>query len=623
MHNLIKKIISVASVMMLVFFCKDAASQSGWMQLVSGTSSSLNSVYFVNDYTGFMVGDGIAITTTNGGFSWFIIPGLQGGTSVKFVDSRTGFVANGQVSKTTDGGFSWTTLNTSFIRDISFVDDNTGYAVGDYSTVLKTVNGGVTWQPLNLYYNVYTFKSVQFLNANTGYVAGGSMVPPYNGIIYKTVNGGQSWYQVVSGVQNIEFRSMSFPNSLVSYAVGGDVTHESGVIFKSSNGGESWTQEGITDHDLNSVFFLNSDTGYTVGDDGTVFTTLEGSEVWYSESTTTNSDLKSVYFSRPGIGYTAGISGNIQKTYNGGSEGSPFTIAGIITYRETGQPVPGGKVVAIRYDYVTGLITKLDSAIIQSNGTYALIHLPPGDSTDVMAYQDDELTNPGFQMAFVPGFYGSSIFWTNAVTLYTSGNLTNINFTVNRTSSPTGVRSICGGVFTSVGGIGLSDARIYAKVDSVYYNAGISYSAGAYCIDNLPSGNYQLICDRMGYRSAGRNVVLGTVDSNTVNFYLDAISPIGIINHNLNIPSTYRLMQNYPNPFNPATEITFDIPKESKVSLIVYDILGREVSVLVSSNLQAGTYKFNWDAYNFASGLYFYKLTAGNYSEVKKMVLVK
>jgi photosystem II stability/assembly factor-like uncharacterized protein len=88
-------------------------------------------------------------------------------------------------------------------------------------------------------------------------------------------------------------------------------------------------------------------------------------------------------------------------------------------------------------------------------------------------------------------------------------------------------------------------------------------------------------------------------------------------------PKAFSLLQNYPNPFNPNTNIEFSIPKSVFVKLAVYDMLGREVEILVNDQLNPGHYKANWDASKYTSGVYFYKLAAGNYIETKKMILIK
>src|SRR5438477_9479074 len=97
-------------------FCNQANSQTGWYQLQSGTSSVLNSTYFINAATGYMVGSNIAIKTVNGGYNWQSMPNLSGGTSVYFVNALTGYASNGSVFKTTDGGISWIDLNVPFTR---------------------------------------------------------------------------------------------------------------------------------------------------------------------------------------------------------------------------------------------------------------------------------------------------------------------------------------------------------------------------------------------------------------------------------------------------------------------------------------------------------------------------
>jgi len=91
------------------------------------------------------------------------------------------------------------------------------------------------------------------------------------------------------------------------------------------------------------------------------------------------------------------------------------------------------------------------------------------------------------------------------------------------------------------------------------------------------------------------------------------------------MPSEYLLYQNYPNPFNPSTKIKFSIPKNTSgiTSLKLFDILGREVSTLINESLQAGTYEVLFDGSNLSSGIYFYKITSGDYAASRKMILLK
>jgi hypothetical protein len=89
------------------------------------------------------------------------------------------------------------------------------------------------------------------------------------------------------------------------------------------------------------------------------------------------------------------------------------------------------------------------------------------------------------------------------------------------------------------------------------------------------------------------------------------------------LPKIYNLRQNYPNPFNPSTTISFSLPSKSFVTLKVFDIMSREVTTLINKELSAGNYLQKWNAVNISSGIYFYRLQAGAFTETKKLVLLK
>jgi Leucine-rich repeat (LRR) protein len=105
--------------------------------------------------------------------------------------------------------------------------------------------------------------------------------------------------------------------------------------------------------------------------------------------------------------------------------------------------------------------------------------------------------------------------------------------------------------------------------------------------------------------------------------YTGEISYSPTIEVHIGLPDKFMLSQNYPNPFNPTTRISFQLPRSVFVTLKVYDILGREVSTLVNENEAAGYYNLWFDASRFASGVYFYRLTAGTFNQTKKMLVVK
>lgn len=101
------------------------------------------------------------------------------------------------------------------------------------------------------------------------------------------------------------------------------------------------------------------------------------------------------------------------------------------------------------------------------------------------------------------------------------------------------------------------------------------------------------------------------------------IATISSISQTNEIVRGYKLSQNYPNPFNPSTKISFSIPVNSLVLLKVYNNLGKEVETLLNKNLNASTYEIEWNSENLGSGIYYYKIETGNFTETKKMILTR
>jgi len=89
------------------------------------------------------------------------------------------------------------------------------------------------------------------------------------------------------------------------------------------------------------------------------------------------------------------------------------------------------------------------------------------------------------------------------------------------------------------------------------------------------------------------------------------------------LPASYELNQNYPNPFNPTTKINYELPITNDVNLSVYNLLGQKVVTLVNEQKKAGYHQVAWDASGFASGIYYYRIQAGEFQDVKKMLLLK
>jgi type IX secretion system substrate protein len=151
---------------------------------------------------------------------------------------------------------------------------------------------------------------------------------------------------------------------------------------------------------------------------------------------------------------------------------------------------------------------------------------------------------------------------------------------------------------------------------------------------NMAPGDTQLIVVAQVIARGSSNLnsitTLRQLTQDVKNYYNSCYTSdcVGIEPLSNEFPVRFQLYQNYPNPFNASTKIKFDIPSNvkretSNVKIIIYDVLGREVALLVNEKLKPGTYEVQWDAVNYPSGVYYYRLVGGDYTETKKMVLIK
>jgi len=172
---------------------------------------------------------------------------------------------------------------------------------------------------------------------------------------------------------------------------------------------------------------------------------------------------------------------------------------------------------------------------------------------------------------------------------------------------------------------GTGNINVYpAFADSNYI-----LSASSPCIDAGDSSNIYLdppnpsnpLLAKYPSRGTRRNDI--GAYGGPLSSFLSSAQIIGIKNNRENIPENYALHQNYPNPFNPSTQISYDIPKNGFVSLKVYDLTGKEIVTLINGYHIAGSYMTNWTTGNISSGVYFYKLFSGNFSDTKKMLLIR
>ena len=162
---------------------------------------------------------------------------------------------------------------------------------------------------------------------------------------------------------------------------------------------------------------------------------------------------------------------------------------------------------------------------------------------------------------------------------------------------------------------------VLATSTGIYYTDALNGASTVWTQEAVSSiGN--VVCVHMDFRPSDNTLVVGTHGRGA--FQTHITEPISVQLISSEVPQKYSLSQNYPNPFNPSTKIAFNLPVNSTVSLKIYDVMGREVSRLISNEFKsAGVYSVNFDGSNLPSGVYFYQLTSEKYTAVKKMLMIK
>ncbi len=303
------KLLSTASALFLLASVQ-LSSQGVWTVQTSQTTNNLRNIFFINNNTGWAVGDFGAIRYTNNGGStpW---TGQASNTfkdlkDIYFPTATTGFAVGqqGTIVKTTNGGTTWTLLTAPTTEDIYgvwFVDASNGWIVGTNGKIMKTTNGGTSWTSQTSAYNGNLYDCF-FFDANTGFICGN------NGSFQKTTNGGGTWTAQTTSVTDT-LKSITFGAAAMGLVVGSAgraLGTDGNGTFIPANTGNSLSQNG--------TFAINSTTAWIVGDSGKVYKTNNSGVTWASENSNALSKLNSVFFCPSDtIGYLCGNNGAIRK----------------------------------------------------------------------------------------------------------------------------------------------------------------------------------------------------------------------------------------------------------------------------------------------------------------------
>jgi photosystem II stability/assembly factor-like uncharacterized protein len=619
-------------------FGVESYPQQNWQVIAKASNQNLWKCSFIDTLNGWAIGDsGTIVYTSNGGYNWvsqnshFTFDYM---TSIFFLNKRLGWAIGWRFSpayygtyllKTTNGGVNWDTtrfpVSDVYIKTVIFLDSLTGYMGGSPAQLLKSTNGGSNWFKCNIdttsVVSGFPISKFRFYNNKIGIACGGAM--DIAGVIWKTTNYGQFW--TATSVAAEPINDIKFFDSLRYVALGGDYEFGASVL-RTSNGGVNWQYKTLEFFGIPQALAFRTDyEGWSpLGYLPNFLVTNDGGSSWEISNTPDSTNIFDLTFINYKFGIGVGLNGAVIKYFP-----SPtHSISGTVKYNDNNQPLTSGTIKVFKLNNSTGNIIVVDSALIQSDGSYTLNNVPQ-DSLDIGVFPNSSPPND-----WVITYYPSTIYWQYATVLYPVGNMYNININAFRMVNSTANNSLGGKViqYSSSPAINIKDAVLYVKNGDTFVKCAVSDANGLYNMHSLPAGNLKIIVNRLGYSSDSTTVTVTEISNiDSINFYLHKMF-IGINQISSKIPSEYKLFQNYPNPFNPTTKIRFQIPKQCLVILKVYDVLGREIATLLNENIKAGEYEIPFSIFQYSnngipSGIYFYRLRAGDFIETKRMVLIK
>jgi photosystem II stability/assembly factor-like uncharacterized protein len=593
------------------------------------------------------------ISTSNAGLNWSSVCNFNTSgfwdigpsSNLNFVNDSVGYVKGmWRIYKTTNYGHNWNSVyfdsvnvNSPQFYYMKFIDVNNGFLVKNWDGLYRTSNGGINWQFIMAFPIWCDPREILFDNNLTGYLILGNNSS--KNAFYKTSNGGFNWtLQYIDTldppVVSVSFFDFDKKGNTIFMAAGGG-----GAVMKSTNEGLNWTY--LTPYfrgtNFNSIGFINSQTGYIGAMDDYLLKTTNAGMNWIVIDTLGTADgnnrmIYQIQFLDENTGWLLTDSG-FYKTTNGGNNWA-YHFTKIYTpnqfYFVNNNT---GWVLNDTNYYATALFKTTNAGedfIFQNFFNQSASDIKFYDSLYGYITCDNMFGGPqlyrttngglsweqnnsvsGISTIYIQdrniAFLGQNEFGGRILKTTNGGenwfNILNINF---------GIFSI---QFANINiGFAVGDKNIYYTT-----NGGNNWS---YSFIGVNTILYKL------YRTS-ENIIFAIGSEGKIYRTSNNGGIIGINPIETHIPTKIKLFQNYPNPFNPVTKIKFDIPVDSRIRgndrvvLKVYDILGKEIETLVNEKLNPGTYELTFNASQFPSGVYFYRLQAGDYNETKRMILLK
>jgi photosystem II stability/assembly factor-like uncharacterized protein len=460
---------------------------------------------------------------------------------------------------------------SQILESVFMINESEGWIVGDAGTLLRTVNGGNTWTQVSV--TNQDLQDISFRDPQTGIIAGD------DGLIMRTTNGGLNWTSIPSGI-GANLASVTWATNDMVFISGRD-----GAALVSLNAGVSWTilNTGTTAR-YRGGYAVNNNF-WAVGEDGIIRYSSNAGASWQSQASPATDDLHDVQFLNETTGFAGGdeliYTANGGTTWQNRSGGINFEINGIYFIDvNTGWAATDGGTI---YTTVNGGLTWT----AQATGTSTIIN---------------EVHFPTVNKGWAVGENGQIFFFDSGVPVELNSFTADVNgSTVNLSWSTA----------TETNNRGFEIQR-KNDIDNTWITAGFKNGRGnstelntyTFTDNELSAGTYNYRLRQIDYD--------GTFDIFDLSGEIE-ITPV----------NEYSLSQNYPNPFNPSTTINYSIASAGPVTIKLYNTIGKEVATLVNSNKEAGRYSVDFSGTGLSSGIYLYKIETAEFTQVRKMTLLK
>ena len=492
---------------------------------------------------------------------------------------------------------------TNNLKDVIFLDTNKGFAIGEGGLIIQTTDGGTTWVNQESGTTI-SLNRICFIDGNNGWIAGGEQTGNSgHSILLHTTDGGSHWLIVLENTINW-FNDICFPSSDVGIICGGTLPLWYSLILRTTDGGISWieTVDSTNSFPMQHICFTDNNTGWSVDYTGShIMKTTNGGLNWSFEFQFGGS-------CGGGVGAVDFLDSNygiiVSAWSHGTQEEGDFakTMDGGETWEKRKLYNDFRDIKLINPYFGVALATTFDSlsAVYIVVATY-----DAGESWGIQMADRNEITN---RICFVDEFNGW-IVGDNGIIYHTTNGGVPVELT-SFTAAANGEDVILSwSTATELNNLGFEIQRSIEGDE--FFTVGFVDGHGTtteqhnytYSDKNLENSKYYYRLKQVNYDGSYEYSDVVEVEFKAFN--------------------SYELEQNFPNPFNPATTIKFSIPKEIQVNLVTYNILGEKVKDLKNEVMKPGYYEVEFNASALSSGVYFYRIKAGDFVRTKKMLLLK